>query len=478
MITFATPAFVLAGALAALLPLALHLIRRRPPARAPLPTERFLTPDARTAIRFSRPTDALLLALRMLLLFLAGAAFSRPAWVPDAQGTNEIVLLDRGAAMSAGDGWAAAVAAARQRLVGADGRARGELVLFDTAAVHLPRRRITPALFDSLAAAPPSAATMRYAAALRALPAAARGLRGADSVRVTLITRPRWGGWSAGLAPLRRAAWPGAIDLVALPDADFDAGADTTRGDTVSKPRRALFLADPADRAARYPVAALQAVGWTVTVAVPGASIPGDGAELVVAAAPLPLAIAREVVQRAGRGATLLVDAAAFASIPADLPWARAAGADSAAGAMWLDDGAHLPGAASRVAGGPGRGAAVIAAWDDGRPAAVARRAGTGCIVVVGTHLAGGEMVLDAAYPRVLGRLARGCESPENPTLAKLPLDAGARAVLAGSGPRMVAAGAVGAAAGGVPLGRWMMAAALLVAVAETFLAYRRKRPA
>lgn len=477
MITFATPAFVVAGALAALVPLALHLIRRRPPARAPLPTERFLAPDPRTSVRVSRPTDPLLLALRMLLLFLAGAAFARPAWVPAARGMNEIVLLDRGAAMSTGGGWAAAVAAARQRLLGADGRARGELVLFDSAAVHLPRRRITPALFDSLAAAPPRASTVRYAAALRALPAAARGLGSADSVRVTLITRPRWGGWSDGLAPLRRAAWPGAIDLVALPNAGLDAGADMARRDTRSEPKRAIFLADPADRAAQYPVAALQAVGWTVTVTAPGASIPGDSAQLIVAAAPLPPATAREVVQRAGRGATLLVDAAAIVSIP-DLPWARAAGADSAAGAMWLDDGVHLPGAASRLSGGLGRGVAVLAAWDDGRPAAVARRTGAGCTVVAGTHLARGEMVLDAAYPRALDRLARGCESPENTTTANLPLDAGGRAVLAGVGPRMVAAGAVGAAAGGVPLGRWMMAAALLVAVAETFLAYRRKRPA
>ncbi|HET7461305.1 MAG TPA: BatA domain-containing protein, partial [Longimicrobium sp.] len=192
MLTFGTPAFLLAGALAALVPLALHLIRRRPPARAPLPTERFLTPDPRTSVRVSRPTDPLLLALRMLLLALAGAAFARPAWVPRARGTSEIVLVDRGAAMASG--WARAVAAARGRLLGPDGRARGELVLFDTAALRVPRRRVTPALFDSLVSAPPSAGTIRYAAALRAIPGAARELRGADSVRVAMITRPRWGG--------------------------------------------------------------------------------------------------------------------------------------------------------------------------------------------------------------------------------------------------------------------------------------------
>ena len=138
MITFGTPAFLLAGALAALVPLALHLIRRRPPARAPLPTERFLAPNPRTSVRVSRPTDPLLLALRMLLLILAGAAFARPVWLPDARGASEIVLLDRGAAMASGDGGRQAVFLARQRLLGADGVARGELILFDTAAVRSP----------------------------------------------------------------------------------------------------------------------------------------------------------------------------------------------------------------------------------------------------------------------------------------------------------------------------------------------------
>jgi len=475
VITFGTPAFLLAGALAALVPLALHLIRRRPPARAPLPTERFLTPDPRTSIRVSRPTDLLLLALRMLLLLLAGAAFARPVWLPSARGTSEIVLLDRGAAGVSADGWQQGVAAARQRLLGADGAARGELVLFDTAAVRMPRRRVTPALFDSLAAAPPSALPIRYAAALRAIPGAARDLRGADSVRVTLVTRPRWGGWSDGIAPLRRAAWPGAIDLVALPDA---AAADPARDDSETvAAKRAILFADPGDRATAFPVAALQATGWEVTVVSPGQTIPPPGAALIVVSAPLPAATAREIVSRAGRGATLVVDAAAIASFRAALPWSGAARADSAAGAIWFDDGSHLSGAARRAAGRPRRGARVIAAWDDGQPAAVAARSGAGCVVAVGTELARGEMVLDAAYPRALGRLARGCE-PVADVDGDAPLDAGARAVLRGAGPRTVAAGAAGASGGGTALGRWVMAAALLVAAAETLLAYGRRRPA
>ncbi len=469
MLTFGTPAFLLAGALAALAPLALHLIRRRPPARAPLPTERFLTADPRTSVRVSRPTDLLLLALRMLLLFLAGAAFARPAWLPAARGTGEIVLLDRGAAFASGDGWRQAVSIARNRLLGADGRPRGALVLFDTAVVQVPRRRITPALFDSLAAAPPSTSPVRYAAALRAVPAAARELRGADSVRVTLVTRPRWSGWSDGIAPLRRAAWPGAIDLAALQDAIV---ADSAGRVSAPESMEAI-VTDPGDRGMDYLVAALGAVGWKTSVLARGQPLPA-GAALVVVPAPLPADGAGAVAAAARAGATVLADGAAGASLAGERLWTGGA-MEGTAGAIWFADGLHLAGFAARVGGGPAPGARVLAAWDDGRPAAVARRVGRGCIVYLATEVGQGEMVLDAAYPRVLDRLARGCESPET-TDDDVPLDAGARAVLRGSGPRTLAAGAAAGRGGGTALGRWMMAAALLAALAETFLAYGRKR--
>src|SRR3712207_53890 len=116
MLTLGIPAFLVAGALAMLVPLALHLIRRRPPMRAPLPTARFLVEDPRNAVRVSRPTDLPLLALRMLLLLLLGFALARPAWLPTPEGTSTVVLLDRGAAMQ-GDGWRAAVGEARRSLL-------------------------------------------------------------------------------------------------------------------------------------------------------------------------------------------------------------------------------------------------------------------------------------------------------------------------------------------------------------------------
>ncbi|HEV2130996.1 MAG TPA: BatA domain-containing protein, partial [Longimicrobiaceae bacterium] len=215
MLEFARPAFLLAGTLAALVPLLLHLIARQPLERAPLPTLRFLRRDPRTALRLRRPADLPLLLLRMLLLLLLGAAFAEPHWRPRPAGTVEVVLLDRSTA--AADVWESALGEARRLLLTPDGEGRGELVLFDSAAVHLPRERLTAQFLDSLAAAGPASAPPNYAAALRAIPVVSGKLGGSDSIRLTLLSSLLWSGWHPGLAQVRRAAWPGALQIPALP---------------------------------------------------------------------------------------------------------------------------------------------------------------------------------------------------------------------------------------------------------------------
>jgi len=463
VITFGAPLLLLAGALAALVPLALHLIRRRPPTRAALPTARFLSEDARTSVRLSRPTDLLLLALRMLLLVLAGTALARPRWLPAPEGTSEIVLLDRGAAMASGGGWTRAVSLARSTLLAGDGTARGELVLFDTAAVRVERRRVTAALFDSLAASRPDAPRASYAAALGAVLPAARELRGADSVRVTLLSRPRWSGWSDGLPLLRESTWRGAI---ALPDlgaaaapGDSAAGAGDAKRATIIGPARAGQFASPA----------LEATGWTVRRADGLAALPADSTALYVVLAPPSPAAGAVLAERARAGATVLVGRAGVTAEMGDVvPWTGIGREGRPGGWMWID-GQRLS-APEAARGEPKPGAIPIAFWDDGRPAAVAARVGRGCVVFAATELEGGEMPFSAAYPRALDRLARGCDPSAGEGDA--PLDAGARAVLRGSGPAALSASTIPGAGGGIPLGRWVMVIALLVAIAETVVAY------
>lgn len=466
MLTLAAPAFLIAGALAMLVPLALHLIRRRPPMRAPLPTARFLVEDPRNAVRVSRPTDLPLLALRMLLLLLLGLGLARPSWIPAPEGTSTVVLLDRGAAMR-GDGWRAAVGEARRSLLDADGEARGELVLFDTAAVRVPRARVTPALFDSLLSADAGTATADYAAALRSIPAAARELRGADSVRVRMISALAEGGWTPGLAPLRRAAWPGALDLARVPMAP--------PADSAMPAATDLTSATLAGQGGGFVATALAAVGMEGPRVNPAGALQGTAAVYVVLDAPS-APVANQLLERARAGATLVVaPAAATEPLRAALPWAGGFDLVRGGGAMWFGAETELAGAAGRVqAGGPAEGARTVAAWEDGRPAATAKRLVSGCVVFVGTALEGGELPYQAEYPAALARLARGCDATDA-AASQRPLDPGALAVLRGRGPAAVPASAVGAAGAGVSLGRWALAAALLIALIETFLAYRRR---
>ena len=480
MLQLARPALLAAGLLAALLPVLLHLIARRPPERTALPTARFLAPDARTSLRLRRrPTDLLLLALRVLLLALLGAAAAGPAWLPRQRGTAELVLLDRGAGMD-GRAWAAAVAEARRALLGPNGAARGALVLFDSAAAPVARGAVTAALFDSLAAAGPGRLAPDYAAALRAVPDAARGLGGADSVRVTLLSSLRWDGWRPGLAAVRRAAWPGAIRLPALPSAAAPAGTAGPPGSSGDARRTAAVAAAPGRGG--YVAAALGATGWSVGGAADSASVhfllgPGDGTAASRARAAL------------ASGATVVVSGAAPAGWADLLPWgasgtgeAEGSGGEgdggAAGGALVLDDGTRLDGAARRFPGAPRPGARLLAAWDDGRPASAASRAGGGCVVYVGTGLEAGSLPLSAAFPRAVDRLARGCGDEGIAAGGSAPLDEGARATLRGAGGDRVAVAGLGAAGGGIPLGRWVLGAALLAALAETALAYGRRKAA
>jgi len=465
VLDFARPALLGAGLLAALVPLALHLISRRPPERAVLPTARFLSPDARTAVRVRRrPTDLLLLALRVLLLVLLGAAAAGPAWLPVRGGTAEVVLLDRSAAMD-GPAWEAAVGEARRTLLAPDGSVRGALVLFDSAAAPARRSGLTPALFDSLVRAGPGGGAADYAAALREIPAAARELGGADSVRVTLLSPLVWDGWRPGLPAVRRAAWAGPIRLPDLPEPGNAPVADAPQS-----PSGSVVVVSPPG-VGRYVSAALGATGWSPRA--PDDGEPADAYFLLdPAAVPAPVEARVRAALEAGATVVLSGEAPPLRDL---LPW-EAGGDAGPGGALLLDDGTRLEGPAVRVPGRPAPGSQVLAAWEDGGAAAAAARSGRGCVVYLAADPEAGRLPLSAAYPRALARLARGCDAPGPVPAGGVPLDAGARAVLRGEGSASGAVAAPRDAAGGVPLGRWALAAALLVALAETALAYGGRR--
>lgn len=467
MLEFARPGFLAAGALAALLPVLVHLIARRPPERRALPTQRFLRPDPRTAIRLRRrPTDLLPLALRMALLLLLGAGLAGPAWVPPAAGTAEIVLLDRGAGAAAA--WVGQLVEARRILLPADAGPRGALVLFDTAAAVVAPARLRPELFDSLAAAGAGDAPTDYAAALRALAAARAAVQPADSARATLLSPLRWEGWRAGLARLRAAAWPGAIRLVDTPRLPPAAGA------AEAPPGRVAILAPAGDGI--HVEAALGALGWRVSRWLPGGEPPAQADAFVLLAPPAADAVPR-LLAAVRAGAAALVLPAAAPALAVRPPWnlETEPGHVPVGLPVFLEEAGipRRPGAGDSVA------AALVAAWADGTPAAVARAEGEGCVTWVSAPLDRGPITLREGYPEALDRLLRACDRPAaGDAQGALPLDAGARAVLAGtaSGLPPVVPLAGSDAEGGRPLGRWLLAAALLVFAAETLVAFRRTR--
>lgn len=205
--SFVTPWVMLAGVLAAIGVVALHLLTtKRPPVLA-FPTARFVPEgDVRAVARTSRPTDLLLLALRVLAVLALAAAFAQP--IPNAPGkrVRRVVALE----------WTAALVdpeAARTRARGLldDGDA---LVVYDTAA-----RELSVSQLDSL-----SRPTLRRASLSPALvvarEAGTRIARGADSVELVLLGAVGPDVLDAATKSLR-AAWPGRLryePLVIAPD--------------------------------------------------------------------------------------------------------------------------------------------------------------------------------------------------------------------------------------------------------------------
>ncbi|MEN6558938.1 MAG: VWA domain-containing protein, partial [Thermoguttaceae bacterium] len=122
--TFAAPLFLLA-ALAAAIPVALHLIDRRRAKELPFATVRFLTICVEQTRRRKRIHDLLLLALRAAVLALVAVGLARPALVGlgslrGGRHSAAVLILDNSASMGLTDGqrtrFDAAIAMASQIL--------------------------------------------------------------------------------------------------------------------------------------------------------------------------------------------------------------------------------------------------------------------------------------------------------------------------------------------------------------------------
>jgi hypothetical protein len=405
------------GALAAAGAVVLHLVARQRPAAYLLPTTRFI-PDRRTLVSriAATPRDHLLLALRVLLLLSAAAAFARPVLSPSRAPRARIVLLDRSAAVASPE---QAIARARA-LLAAGIPAR--LIAFDSAAASLP---VASTALDSLSADTTRSEAIgslgaALAAARRLAPlAAAEG----DSVELVLVSPLAAQELDAATDSVR-ARWPGALALERVA-----ARSDTSPGWTLE---RALDADDPLFPALAAVRTAAGAAAVRIRRALPGA--------------------ADSAFARAG-GTVLAWDAAVAARLA---PTALAMGDDVVVATL-----GRLPLAA--------RGRA-IARWSDGTPAATEERLGAGCIrrVAVAVPLAG-DLPLRPAFQRVVRGLAAPCGA--RPSL--VPADSASVARLLGTGPIASGDALAGRERDASSPAKWLLGVALLCALAE--LALRRR---
>lgn len=410
--SFLAPWAFVIGAFSAAGALFLHLVARQRPAAYLLPTTRFI-PDQRTLVSriATRPRDLLLLMLRMLLLLCAGAAFARPVLTPARGTVAHIVLLDRSRAVAS-----ASDASARARTLVPDG-APLAVIAFDTVPSILARLD-----WDSLAHAARSQSVGSLSAALIAARRAGEALaERADSVQLHIVSP--FAASEFDSATFRaRAGWPGAIRIEQLP----------VRSDT--------------------------AAGWRLDRALPVSDQLGPALASVSSGTPR----SNEKVTRVIRGAPTTADSAFARGGGTVVRWDTSASPRVAAEGLAAGDDVIVAALGRLALSRKGR---VVARWEDGTRAAVEESVGAGCMRIVGVVLpAAGDIALHPPFQRI----ARGLIAPCGRGVADVAADSSQIRMIAGQSQRSAPAASL--RSGGQrpsPLARWLLGAALILAIAE-----------
>ena len=372
--SFLSPMTLVMTAVATLVITALHFLSVRRPPVLLLPTARFVVArDVRAVSRNARPSDLLLLLLRLFALWCAGVAMAGPRWVAEAQGIGHVIVADISArADSAGVTRAAGVA-----LDGDD-------------PVRFAWSDSVRGMRAELGAAWPLA--WRAAAKLVVSDPSL------DSVAVHVMAPPRGVESVEGWAPWRRT-WPGRVHTVAgeaVPGASGadvlpQAGSVTVSGgpddDVVSaafdmhmpvirrrSPGRIAHdvrVSRSSSAAPSVPTAAGVTVSWPANGAPVGWSAMRDTAGALVV-----------------RGTAIVA------------PWTRVARAPA-------------PDSTGTTR--------VIVRWSDGTPAALERTSGSGCTRDVGILVPNGSDVLLAPSGAALvAALAAPCGAVASPVPARI----------------------------------------------------------
>ena len=195
---FLSPLFLI-GALAAAIPVLLHLLKRQPEARVRFAAVKLLTaaPVEQTRKRFLR--ELLLLALRVAALVLLALAFARPFLAASSAVSSAVtvVALDTSLSMSAPGTFDRARAIAKQAITRAGRTDLVGVILFsDTAQVVAPASADRALATSAIDAAKPWYGATRYDAALQAA-GQMLAAHGSGHGTIVLVTDLQQSGWDA-----------------------------------------------------------------------------------------------------------------------------------------------------------------------------------------------------------------------------------------------------------------------------------------
>ncbi len=418
--TLLAPVLLFASLAVAAAIVALHFIVTRQPRSSLLPTARFV-PDTRatTIAPAKRPSDLLVMLLRVVTVLAVGVALAKPVFLRARRPNARVVVVD--ASRSVRDSMAVRDSA---RAVYQEGDA---VVVFDSAA-----RVLVGNIGDSIAHVSPATKRGNLSAALIAAVRAGSSLRDrADSLDLVIVSPFAKEELDAATDSIR-GLWRGTARLV-------HAGAENSRGGQDAPGKIAVVAAadDPLAITVGFvhPNAGTNAV---IERANSAASITTAGVLIDWPATNRP----RGAVSRA-RADTVGGITTAEASVIA--PFERS----------WTFPADSL------------RGADVIARWADGEAAAIERPADSGCVRSVAIPVASlGDLAIGHDFVRLVGSISRPCAQ----VAATIPADPGAVARLIRSGALAPRAAFQSPTDTRSTLAPWLFALALATAITELFV--------
>jgi hypothetical protein len=427
-VTFLSPLFLWGAVAAAAGIIALHFLVTKQPRASVLPTARFVPDSPATATaRDARPSDLLLMLLRVIVVLAAGAALAKPIMKPGREPVRRIFVLDV----------SRSVANVKEGMDGVTALHQGGdmVVAFDSAA-----RVLGPGVRDSLSAVRATDARGNLSAALIASLRAASDLRRrADSIEL-VIASPLLAEEHDAATDSVRKLWPGRariIRVAARVDTPSIAPGSSAGISSAADATDPLAIAVTLASKTRLPLSARIVRSAAMSAEDSAWMTSGDRALVLWPRSERPL-YAKDRVPPDLSGGVLSGEARVVSAF--QRRWTFPA--DSVDGIR------------------------VIARWADGEPAAVEKKMDAGCVRSVAIPVpAAGDLVIRPEFVQLIAAIAAPCGEKASPDVLPAP----AVASLAGTGG--LATGSAFAARDDLasPLAPWLFGIALAAAIGELF---------